>query len=136
MGTIEHRRLFRSEACVKVIYETVKPPLIKGRAITVDISSIGIHIIGSDKFTVGADLLVKLFFESRKTPISAVAKVVWQKECRLQPDKKKVFYAAGLMLVDMSPEDAILTSDYIFDAAKKHQLACEKKIIQQLQSSR
>lgn len=136
MGTIEHRRLFRSEVCVKVVYETIKPPLLKGRAITVDISSIGIHIIGSDKLTVGADLLVKLFFESRKTPISAVAKVVWQKECRLQPDKKKVFYATGLVLVDMSPEDAILTSDYIFDAAKKHQLDCEKKIIQQLQSSR
>lgn len=136
MGTIEHRRLFRSEVCVKIHYETIKSPLVKGRAITVDISSIGIHMIGSEKLSVGADLLTKLFFESRKTPISAVAKVVWQKECRLQPDKKKVFYATGLVLVDMSPEDAILTSDYIFDAAKKHQLDCEKKIIQQLQSNR
>jgi hypothetical protein len=37
------------------------------------------------------------------------------------------------MLLDMAPQDAILTSDYIFDAASKHQLSCEKQIIQQLQ---
>jgi c-di-GMP-binding flagellar brake protein YcgR len=136
MGTIEHRRLFRSEVFTKIQYETIKPPFLKGKAVTVDISSIGVHMICMDPLAVGAELLIKVYFESRKTPISATAKVVWQKECLHQPDKKKTYYACGLVLLDMSPQDAILTSDYIFDAATKHQIACEKEIIQQLQGKR
>ncbi|MFA6378184.1 MAG: PilZ domain-containing protein [Candidatus Omnitrophota bacterium] len=133
MGTIEHRRLFRAEVFTKISYETIKPPFVKGRAVTVDVSSIGIHMIGAERLEAGTELLLKIFFESRKTPISATAKVIWQKECMHQPNKKKVYYACGLMLLDMAPQDAILTSDYIFDAASKHQLSCEKQIIQQLQ---
>jgi len=133
MGTIEHRRLFRAEVFTKISYETIKPPFVKGKAITVDVSSIGIHMISAEPLSTGAELLLKIFFESRKTPISATAKVIWQKECLHQPDKKRTYYACGLMLLDMAPQDAILTSDYIFDAATKHQLLCEKQIIAQLQ---
>ena len=136
MGTIEHRRLFRSQVFTKVSYETIKPPFVKGRAVTFDISSIGIHMIGAEPLAVGTELLVKILFESRKTPVSAAAKVIWQKKCLHQPDKKKTYYACGLMLLDMSPQDAILTSDYVFDAATKHQIACEKQIISQLQGKR
>jgi len=136
MGTIEHRRLFRAEVFTKISYETIKSPVVKGKAITVDVSSIGIHMISTDLLSTGAELLLKIFFESRKTPISASAKVIWQKECLHQPDKNKIYYSSGLMLLDMSPQDAILTSDYIFDAATKHQISCEKKIIGQLQNKR
>jgi hypothetical protein len=136
MGTIEHRRLFRSEVFTKISYETIKPPFVKGKAITADISSIGIHMVNTHPLAVGAELLIKIFFESRKTPISATAKVVWQKECLYQPDQKKKYFAVGLMLLDMSPQDAILTSDYVFDAATKHQMSCEKQIIQKLEGKR
>ncbi len=101
-----------------------------------DVSSIGLHMIGAEVLAVGAELLLKIYLESRKTPIAATAKVVWQKECMHQPDPKKVYYASGLMLLDMSPQDAVVTSDYIFDAATKHQLSCEKQIIKQLQDKR
>ena len=134
MGTIEHRRLFRAEVFTKVLYETTKPPYVKGRAITIDVSSIGAHMIGTEILPVGAQLLIKLFFESRKIPISVLAKVVWQKECPRQAKKQKRYYSTGIMFEDMSLEDAILTSDYIFDSATKHQLSCEKKIIRKLQS--
>jgi hypothetical protein len=133
MGTIEHRRLFRSQVFTKISFETIKPPFVKGKAITADISSIGLHMISTEPLVIGTELLIKILFESRKTPVSATAKVVWQKECLYQPDKKKTYYSSGLMLLDMSPQDAILTSDYVFDAATKHQLSCEKQIIQKLE---
>lgn len=136
MGTIEHRRLFRAEVFTKISFETLKPPFVKGKAVTLDVSSIGVHMISAESLLIGAELLIKIYFESQKIPVSATAKVIWQKECLCQPDKKKVYYSSGLMLLDMAPQDAILTSDYIFDAATKHQLACEKQIIAQLQGKR
>lgn len=133
MGTIEHRRLFRAEVFTKISYETTKDPHIKGKAVTVDVSSIGAHIIGSHILPIGTQLLIKLFLESRKTPIAVLAKVVWQKECLYQPEKQKRYYATGIVFEDMSLEDAILTSDYIFDSATKHQISCEKEVIRKLQ---
>jgi hypothetical protein len=135
MGTIEHRRLFRAEVFTKASYETTKDPHVKGKAITADVSSIGAHMIGTHVLPIGAQLLLKLYFESRKTPISVLAKVVWQKECLHQPEKQKKYYSTGLMFEDMSLEDAIMTSDYIFDSATKHQISCEKEIIRKLQKS-
>jgi len=136
MGTIEHRKLFRAETCIKISYETTKEPHISGKAATVDISSIGAHMVTTHVLPAGTQLLVKLFIESQKTPISALAKVTWQKECVYQPKKAKRYYATGVMFEDMSLEDAILTSDYIFDKATKHQISCEKSIIRKLQSKR
>ncbi|MCX5681120.1 MAG: PilZ domain-containing protein [Candidatus Omnitrophica bacterium] len=136
MGTIEHRKLFRAEAFARILYETVQEPHISGKAVTVNISSIGAHMISTHLFPAGTQLHIKLFIEGQKTPISALAKAVWQKECVYQPDKKKRYYATGIMFEDMSLEDAILTSDYIFDIATKRQFFCEKKIIRKLQGKR
>ena len=135
MGTIEHRKLFRAEAHLKMSYETVREPIIKGEFVTVDISSIGIHVIGQDKLEIGTELIIKLHVEEKKDFISALSKVVWQKPCLHVPQSQNSYFAAGLMLLEMSPEDAILTSDFIFDVAKEHQLKYEKKVIDQLESS-
>ncbi|MDD3375201.1 MAG: PilZ domain-containing protein [Candidatus Omnitrophica bacterium] len=133
MGTIEHRKLFRVQTSIKISYESVRNPEIKGEAYTADISSIGAQIIGKDLLEVGTELSVKFGISEEKNPIFALAKVVWQKKCEYSPENQKTYYSTGLMLLDMSPDDAILTSDYIFDVAKQQQLKCEKQIIDQLE---
>ncbi|MDP8266502.1 MAG: PilZ domain-containing protein [Candidatus Aceula meridiana] len=135
MGTIEHRKLFRAEAYLKISYESKREPIIKGEFVTVDISSIGLHVIGPDKLEIGTDLIIKLQIKDRPESVTALSKVVWQKPCSYVPASKNAYFAAGLMLLDMSPEDAILTSDFIFDVAKEHQFKYEKKIIDQLEPS-
>ena len=135
MGTIEHRKLFRVQTSIKIFYESVRNPDIRGEAYTADVSSIGAQIIGRDPLEIGIELSVKFFIAEEKNPIFALAKVIWQKNCQYAPESQKTYYATGLMLLDMSPDDAILTSDYIFDVAKNQQLKCEKRIIDQLESS-
>jgi len=134
MGTIEHRKLFRAEAYLKISYELAREPSRKGEFVTVDISSIGLHVVGPDKFEIGTELILKLHFEGKVEPVSALSKVVWQKSCTYIPQSQNAYFASGLMLLDMSPEDAVLTSDFIFDVAKKHQIRYEKKVIDQFES--
>ena len=135
MGTIEHRKLFRVQTSIKIFYESVRNPSIKGEAYTADVSSIGAQVIGRDPIEIGEELSIKFFITKEKSPIFALAKVIWQKECKYVPESQKMYYATGLMLLDMSPDDAILTSDYIFDVAKKQQLKCEKGIIDQFEAA-
>ncbi len=135
MGTIEHRKLFRVQTSIKITYEGVKDSSIKGEALTVDVSSIGTQIITKDQLEIGTDLSIKFFVALQKEPIFALAKVVWKRKCDYNSESQIVYYAIGLMMLDMSPQDAILTSDYIFDIAKKQQTDCEKEAISQLEAN-
>lgn len=133
MGTIEHRKLFRVQATVKISYESMRDSSIQGEAYTADVSSIGAQIIAKNPIEVGEELSIKFFIKDQKDLICASAKVVWQKQCGYVPENQKPYYAMGIMLLDMSCDDAILTSDYIFEVAKKQQIENEKRIIDQLE---
>lgn len=134
MGTIEHRKLFRAETSIKACYEDIKGKGLKGVLQTVDISSIGLQAIGCDAFAVGVELKIHFYLPQKSDPIEGLYRVIWQKQCQYQPCKEKVYYITGLMLFDMTPEHAIITSDFIFDVAKTHQNQYEKSIIDSLES--
>ncbi len=133
MGTIEHRKLFRVQTTIKISYESMRDSSVQGDAYTADVSSIGAQIIAKQPIDVGEELSIKFFIENQKDPICSSAKVVWQKRCGYIPDNQKSYYTMGIILLDMSCDDAILTSDYIFEVAKKQQIENEKRIIDQLE---
>ena len=133
MGTIEQRRLFRAETFTKVLYETVKSPSVKGEGLTLDISSIGIHMVCTNSLEAGAELLLKFFIEGRKSPVPTLARVVWQRKCDYVPESQKSYYTTGLTLLEMSPQDAVETSDFISIIARKHQISCEKKAVDKIE---
>ena len=133
MATIEYRRLFRANVCLKVSYKRVKEPKIVGITFSKNISSSGINVVILDCLKEGDELVLGIFLTEATKPIVARGKVIWQRPCTYQPKSNKKYYSTGLNFLEMAPDDAIKTSDFIGDVLRKQKESEDKAIIDKIE---
>ena len=133
MPTIEHRKLFRARIAVQIAYETLSKPVVNGVFLTTDVSSSGACVIGTKKLELDTDLKLNIFFQEGANPVAASGKIIWKKQCQYVPQSKHVYYAYGLRFLEMTPSDAIKTSDYVYEMVRASHEMEERETIQQLE---
>ncbi len=133
MGTIEHRRLFRAIINLKLTYEIPEASL-KGVLLTNNLSSSGAQVVGCHEFRLGEEVQLKAHLDEGKIIVPVLAKVVWQKKCNYSPPSRKIYFATGFRFLDISPQDAILTSDFIYETLKRQNELEEKEMIDHLET--
>ena len=133
MGTIESRKLFRAPVTLKVTYETIRKPSVKGTFLTGNLSSSGVLVVGPERLEVNEEIMLRLFLRKETLPISIHAKVIWQKPCQYLPKSQKKYFSLGLKFLDMSSEDAIIASDFIYEVVKFQSEKEEEGIIEQFE---
>ena len=133
MSTIEYRRLFRASVMLEMEFETKQKPPVKGVFISNNLSSGGASVIGPQKLDNGTRLKLKISLGEKKRVVTAIAEIIWQKQCHYVPRSKQTYYAVGLRFLDMKPQDAVLTSDFISDVIKESNEMVEREIIDRLE---
>ncbi len=133
MATIEYRRLFRANVILEVEYETTQLPHRKGLFLSSDMSSSGIRVIGAEPFDVGTEFRLKIPINAQKDIIQATSRIIWQKKCQYVPASRKQYYSYGLRFLEMSPQDAILASDFIYEVVRSSNEMEEQELIQKFE---
>lgn len=132
MPTFEHRKLFRTNIILKVVYNTLKEPPLKKTAFSKNISSTGINIITSEKLEKGTQLEIQIFISERES-VGAKGEIIWQAGCSFIPASKRRYYTTGIQLVYMSSQDAIKTSDFVREMLRKQSEIDNKNIIEMIE---
>ncbi|MBF0494440.1 MAG: PilZ domain-containing protein [Candidatus Omnitrophica bacterium] len=115
MPTFEYRKYYRADAVLKVKYRTIKEPVISGVAFSKNISSVGISMLTSASFEKGAELELNVYLKEGERPLFAKGKVLWLIPCQVGAKKNKKYYTVGVQIYEMSPEHAIMQSDFVKD---------------------
>jgi len=130
VSTFEYRKLLRANILLKVLYKTRSWPLLEGIAYSKNVGATGINIIMDDKIDKNTDLELRIFFPEHDNPVYVKGKLIWQCRCSYVPESKKQYFSCGIQFSDMSPEDAIRTSDFIRDLLKNRSDAEVRKIVE------
>ncbi len=133
MATIEYRKLFRANVCLRIHYSVLKPPHKKGITFSRNISSTGINVIILDSLSESDELNLEIFFPNDPKPVVAKGKVIWQRACSYQPKSPKKYYSTGIHFMEMAAEDAIKTSDFIGDVLRIQKESEDKSIIEKIE---
>ena len=133
MATFEYRKLFRADVVVKVEYETKKEPFRGGTAFSMNLSQTGINIIANEQFDKDTELIMKIYLTEKEEPVVAKGVVVWQAPCSFTPKTEKKYYSTGVLISDMSSQDAIRQSDFVKDCLVEKSEKQKKKIIERLE---
>jgi len=136
MTTFEYRKFFRADVVLKVEYRTIKAPILNGIAFSKNLSQTGISIVASDEFMKDTELELKIYIDDKKKPLTATGMVVWQSECSFVPESKREYFVTGIQLNDMSPEDAIVGSDFVRDFLVKKSQEQNEEIIEKIEELR
>ncbi len=129
MGTIEYRKLFRARVNLEMSFETREASPRKGVLLSSDLSSSGASVIGNEKLDIATELDLTLPVNGGRDCVKTIAKIIWQKQCQYVPKSRQTYHAFGLRFLDMSPEDAVLTSDFIYEIVKTNHEQEEKALI-------
>jgi len=114
---------------LKVLYKTVKWPLVEGVAYSKNVGTTGVNIIMSDKLDKNVELELQMLFPEDEKPVFAKGKVVWQYKCSYASESHQPYYSTGVQFSDMTPEDAIRASDFIRNLLKSRSDSEVKKIV-------
>jgi c-di-GMP-binding flagellar brake protein YcgR len=136
MSTIEYRKLFRANICLKVKYKTLKVPKVEGIAFTRNLSSTGVNVILAQKLKEGDELGLEIFLGQEVNLVVAKGTIIWQRLCTYQPKSQKRYYSAGIHFSEMSPDDAIKASDFITDTLRKQKEDEDRIIIEKMEGLR
>lgn len=132
--TFEHRKLYRADIILKVDYKTVKAPLVKGTAFTKNISSTGLNVIMPHGLSEGTKIDFKIYIKGDSKAVSGEGEILWSEKCSFKPDSNREYYSAGVLIDDMSSEDAILESDFVREILVRKSMEETIEIIKKLES--
>ena len=136
MSTFEYRKLLRASAMIKVVYRTIKEPVLQETVFSKNISCISMAVITTKELEKDRELLIEIYINEHKEPVAVKGKVVWQSKCSHVPKSQRQFYLTAIIFTDMSTDDAIRTSDFVREILRRHSEAENKRIIDMIEDAR
>ena len=133
MATFEFRKLFRADVVVKVEYETKGKTPLGGTAFSQNLSQTGINLIANEQLAKDTELNMKIYLYEKEEPVLASGVVVWQAPCSFIPKSERKYYSTGILIRNMSSQDAIRQSDFVKDCLVEKSEKEKKKIIKRLE---
>jgi hypothetical protein len=133
VSTFEYRKLLRANVLLRVLYKAKTAPSLEGIAYTKNVGTIGINMICAHQIERNTGLDLEIFLPQEEKPVIAKGRLIWQYKCSYIPDSKKQYYVCGIQFEDMSPDDAVKTSEFIRHLLQEKSTEEIKKIIEMIE---